>query len=294
MTNSLAKDKQGADKKEILGFTLIEMAIVIIVIGLIVGGVLVGRDLVAASERRAVITKIEKYNTAVNAFKNKYNCLPGDCADATKFWPQMTGCPFGPYTSGGYTAATAATTCNGDGNGNIGGQDALNESLTERQEIATAWNQLGLAGLIPGNYQMVGLACNTCYDANAGWNAPDIGLRGGTVLLVYGGTTGLSGWGFYPGGSVGKHVFLVGSNGIGYLSGGVSFFLFTPNDARQIDAKIDDGLPQTGTVVSTNDQGTMSCTATTGASYLQSDIVNTNISIWSGGNGCALMFLAKF
>src|ERR1035438_8612722 len=60
------------------GFTLIEIAIVLVIIGLIVGGVLVGQNLIAAATVRAQITQIEKYNTAVNTFRGKYNALPGD------------------------------------------------------------------------------------------------------------------------------------------------------------------------------------------------------------------------
>jgi prepilin-type N-terminal cleavage/methylation domain-containing protein len=60
------------------GFTLIEMAIVLVIIGLIVGAVVAGRDLIRASEVRATISQIEKYNTAANTFQEKYGYLPGD------------------------------------------------------------------------------------------------------------------------------------------------------------------------------------------------------------------------
>jgi prepilin-type N-terminal cleavage/methylation domain-containing protein len=67
------------------GFTLIEMAIVIVIIGLLIGGVLVGRDMISAAEVRAQVLQIEKYNTAANVFREKYACLPGDCKNATNF-----------------------------------------------------------------------------------------------------------------------------------------------------------------------------------------------------------------
>ena len=63
------------------GFTLIELSIVLVIIGLVTGSVLVGRDLIRASEVRAQITQIEKYQTAVNTFKGKYGYLPGDIPD---------------------------------------------------------------------------------------------------------------------------------------------------------------------------------------------------------------------
>ena len=68
------------------GFTLIELSIVLVIIGLIIGGVLVGKELIAASEIRAQISQFEKFQNATNAFKLKYGCLPGDCANASSFW----------------------------------------------------------------------------------------------------------------------------------------------------------------------------------------------------------------
>ncbi len=59
-------------------FTLIEMSIVLVIIGLIAGGILVGQDLISSAAIRAQISQIEKYNTAVNTFRNKYGYIPGD------------------------------------------------------------------------------------------------------------------------------------------------------------------------------------------------------------------------
>jgi prepilin-type N-terminal cleavage/methylation domain-containing protein len=55
------------------GFTLIELAIVLVIIGLIVGGILVGQDLINAAAVRAQVSQIEKYQTAVHTFQTKYN-----------------------------------------------------------------------------------------------------------------------------------------------------------------------------------------------------------------------------
>jgi hypothetical protein len=53
----------------------------------IVGRILVGKDLIAAAGVRATITQIEKYNQAVNTFRDKYDGLPGDltASAATQF-----------------------------------------------------------------------------------------------------------------------------------------------------------------------------------------------------------------
>jgi prepilin-type N-terminal cleavage/methylation domain-containing protein len=76
------------------GFTLIELSIVLVIIGLIVGGVLVGQDLIRAAAVRGQISQIEKYQTAVNTFRTKYDGLPGDLSNAANFGFQPRGsCP---------------------------------------------------------------------------------------------------------------------------------------------------------------------------------------------------------
>ena len=69
------------DKRK--GFTLIELSIVLVIIGLIVGGVMVGRDLIEGARIRAQIGQFQEYQIAINGFRLKYNCLPGDCAEAS-------------------------------------------------------------------------------------------------------------------------------------------------------------------------------------------------------------------
>jgi len=69
------------------GFTLIELSIVLVIIGLIVGGILVGRELIALAQIRSVISEMERYSTAANSFRSKYNAMPGDLTtqQATQF-----------------------------------------------------------------------------------------------------------------------------------------------------------------------------------------------------------------
>lgn len=117
------------------GFTLIEVSIVLVIIGLIVGGVLVGRDMIRTAELRADITQVEKLNTAVQTFRLKYNCLPGDCANAQDF--------FSPFK-----------VSNGNGDGQVVDIDINNGQYSDyfayvATEQAIFYDHLANAGLVP-------------------------------------------------------------------------------------------------------------------------------------------------
>ena len=68
------------------GFSLMEMAMVLVVIGLIAGGIVGGKALIRASELRSVSSDKQKFQTAITAFEERYNYLPGDLPNATKIW----------------------------------------------------------------------------------------------------------------------------------------------------------------------------------------------------------------
>jgi prepilin-type N-terminal cleavage/methylation domain-containing protein len=85
------------------GFTLVELSIVLVIVGLLAGGILVGRDLIEAARRRALIGEVEKIDAAVNAFRLKFNCIPGDCNASTA---SQAGLAYscGWYSDDGYIA----------------------------------------------------------------------------------------------------------------------------------------------------------------------------------------------
>lgn len=103
------------------GFTLIELSIVLIIIGLIIGGILAGQNLVQASNIQTLISGLQNYQTSLNTFKLKYNCLAGDCPNFTTFF---------------------SGTSNGNGN-------YLIEINNEQYYV---WQHLSLAGMIDGTY----------------------------------------------------------------------------------------------------------------------------------------------
>src|SRR5262249_3826116 len=89
--NATLPSKSNNERHMTKGFTLIELSIVLVIIGLIVGGVLVGQDMILSAQIRNAIKQVEQFNTATEAFKSKYNCLPGNCANATDYGFAVNG-----------------------------------------------------------------------------------------------------------------------------------------------------------------------------------------------------------
>jgi type II secretory pathway pseudopilin PulG len=60
------------------GFSLVEAAIVLLIIGLTIGGILRGQELVASARVRNVVDQIRAVQVAYYGFQDRYNALPGD------------------------------------------------------------------------------------------------------------------------------------------------------------------------------------------------------------------------
>lgn len=60
------------------GFSLIELAIVLIIVGLIAGGIFKGQDLLESARVRSVLSDIQRYRTAVSLYHDAFGYFPGD------------------------------------------------------------------------------------------------------------------------------------------------------------------------------------------------------------------------
>ncbi len=146
------------------GFTLIEIAIVLVIIGLLLGGVLKGQELITGARVRNLISQQDGIKAAFFGFQDRYRALPGDYAAAST-------------NINGVTIA-------GDGNGRI---EAPNAAGT--YESILTWNHLTAAGFLNGSYTMATSATSTSDDTNTPKNPYSVYLQL-TYDNVYGTGTG--------------------------------------------------------------------------------------------------------
>lgn len=274
--NNIKSDQQ-------LGFTLIELSIVLVIIGLIVGGVLVGQDLIKASEIRATVGQVEKYNSAVNTFRTKYNGLPGDI-------PQVTAGAFGLFQ------ITYGTPLGfGDGNGLIEGGAA--GSMLPLGETLAFWRHMSDASLVDGQ---LGVSGNSALVAGTGavtgavatvnQSVPDSRTSPVNSFIVYA-TGGLNYYQLLPlSGITAGNAYTAGTTGI------------TPIQAFNMDSKLDDGLPVTGIVqakginaapaaLPSSFNGSQANTCVNGATATSTTATYNRVAATGGNDGsCSVQF----
>ncbi|MBS0309421.1 MAG: prepilin-type N-terminal cleavage/methylation domain-containing protein [Proteobacteria bacterium] len=113
------------------GFTLVEIAIVLVIIGLLLGGVLKGQEMIENARVKSIVNDMNGVAAAYNAYIDRYRAIPGDEVAAT-------------YTGRGW-AGTAV----GNGNGVLGIN--AGQTFTNGGEQAALWRALRASGLAAGD-----------------------------------------------------------------------------------------------------------------------------------------------
>ena len=152
------------------GFTLVEIAIVLVIVGLLIGGVLKGQEMIT----NAKIKRIESDNAGIAAamfsYQDRYLQLPGDDSSANDRFDDL------------------AAGIEGDGSGLISGDwDAASGALVETNYF---WQHLRASGLVPGGADLDTQPSNA-YGGKIGIHDGGLGIGG--HVLVFGALEGAIG-----------------------------------------------------------------------------------------------------
>ena len=221
------------------GFTLVEFAVVLLVVGILITGILKLQELIINSQITSTVSRLENLSSAVDNFIENYNNFPGDMSNAVFRIPECNG-----------------TTCNnGNGDGDI--NVAIGAQNLTTEEGSYFFGQLRAAELLSG------------FD---GRDSTEFGAAFPIAPVGGGYTVGDTDGGAAIGFDTtemrrGAYILILQNNEDVDADSGV----LTNSQAETIDRLLDDGRPDTGEVVSQNDAN--SCRAgTVVESYDEDDV----------------------
>ena len=115
------------------GFTLVEIAIVLVIIGLLLGGILKGQEMITQAKTKNVIADFSGISTAYHSYQDRYRATPGDDGGAAGRW------------------AASPAAVSGNGNGAVAGAYNADCAAASLPESCQWWDHLRRAGFIAGN-----------------------------------------------------------------------------------------------------------------------------------------------
>lgn len=209
------------------GFTLVELAIVMIIIGLLIGGILKGQELIQNAQVTATAAQVKAVEAAMTTFRDSYNAVPGDMRNPGTRLPNCTG-----------AACNVANTGATGGNGRIDQTPATGAAAAS--EATRFWTHLAAADLIGGvDYNSAVVAW--------GEGLPAAEAGGGFIVGYAGAIAGLTGISAATINS-GHYLALVNVPATGVAASNANAAL-RPTQAARIDRKLDDGMPNAGSVL---------------------------------------------
>ncbi len=258
------------------GFTLVELAIVMTIIGLLIGGILKGQELMANGRVTATIAQVKSFEAAATSFRDRYDALPGDMVNADLRIPNCnSNCNVAPATPAAEgTGDSLVGLLGGVGDAQTGTSPALQGNAED--ETILFWTHLLLSDMIAG----VSDAAIVGADAAWGETHPPAPVGGGfhvkqgagdgTTVVVGAGTaiqqTGL--------------LVVLRPTVSTDLSATAGVQVLQPYRASQIDRKLDDGKSTSGFVTAYGVTASCLTGGANGDSYDET----------SKENNCGLMF----
>ena len=207
------------------GFTLVELAVVMIIVGLLIGGILKGQEMIANAQLTSTVAQAKAFDAAVSTFRDQYQSLPGDIVAG-----RLANC--------GAVCAQALT----PGDNAIGGQAGAAQADLANENGA-AWAQMAAADLItgvdqsavPGSAPTPGVSIPAASITSSSWQI-------GTLPVATALTSQIAGTNPRAG-----HYMVLDNSGVAASSAATASL--TPAQAARIDSKMDDGSPNTGSVI---------------------------------------------
>lgn len=220
-----------ASRDTLKAFTLVELAIVLVIVGLVVGGIAAGKSLIRNSQVNSAGMDANSHRYAINQFRDKYGYPPGDLPTATQVWGRADGVAgAGDCAAPSTDVANVQGTCNGNGNG-----------YAEGYEVFRAWQQLVLAGLLTGGF--TGVATDGSLASTPGTNVPPGKIRNSGFFEWSWGRSVTDNTTFFAGEYYNTLAF-GGSTVTSWPYGGI----ISAKEAYVLDDKFDDGRPGTGII----------------------------------------------
>lgn len=209
------------------GFTLVEIAVVLVIIGLIASAVVAGKEIVEASRTRGIMSEIRDNMQSFEQFVDKYRAYPGDFTRASIVF--VDGIDAAVEEAQIIIPGITASAFNGNGDNRVTweAQEGGGQSQTTG-EGALAWLHLKLAGLGKHN-NLLGVVANG--EAVLGSNVPTSSIDFFGYYIDYNST-------------MQNHLGL-GRQVAGQINNQVSL---SPQRTEAIDKKMDDGRPNLGIV----------------------------------------------